>query len=83
MTFDQREILRHLNYVCLFVRPSIRIASERKKLQTSSFTNRLVLAIGRSVSAHRIVNQTGILAHEKSDSHQILYLGSYFFIFYL
>ena len=31
-TFDQREIVRHLSCVCLFVRPSvvITIASERK-----------------------------------------------------
>ena len=41
--------------VCLSVRPSarpsvvIKIASERKELQTVHFANRLLLAIGRSV----------------------------------
>ena len=50
-TFDQREILRNLNYVCLPVCPAvvITIASERKELRISNFANRPLLAIGRLV----------------------------------
>ena len=50
-TFDQCEILRHLSYVCLSVRPSVRSNHDcvRKSYETSNFANRLLLAIGRSV----------------------------------
>ena len=49
-TFDQREILRHLSYVCL---------SERKELRTSNFAKSFYyLQVGRywewAISVHRI-----------------------------
>ena len=55
-TFDQHEILRHLTYICLSVRPYvlITIASERKELRTSNFANKLLLAGRYCKSVHSI-----------------------------